>query len=116
MRFVYPYGKRKALTFSYDDGQVFDKQLVEILNEHGMKGTFHLNSGRLGIRRGRDHYVPAGELKSIYAGHEVACHGVEHRNLPTITAQQIVQELEQDREGHAYTPIPEAMTPSYDGR
>lgn len=26
------------------------------------------------------------------------------------------QELEQDREGHAYTPIPEAMTPSYDGR
>ncbi len=97
MRFVYPYGKRKALTFSYDDGQVFDKQLVEILNEHGMKGTFHLNSGRLGIRRGRDHYVAAGELKSIYAGHEVACHGVEHRNLPTITAQQIVQELEQDR-------------------
>lgn len=97
MRFVYPQGKRKALTFSYDDGQIFDRHLTEILNAHGMKGTFHLNSGKLGISRGQEMYVEAAELKDTYAGHEVACHGVEHRNLPTITGHQAVIELEEDR-------------------
>lgn len=97
MRFVYPEGKRKALTFSYDDGQMFDKRLAELLRSHGMKGTFHLNSGKLGIKNGKDHYVSAEELQEVYAGHEIACHGVEHRNLPTITSQQIVIELEEDR-------------------
>ena len=97
MRFVYPQGKRKALTFSYDDGQVFDKRLIEILNAHGMKGTFHLNSGNLGLKRGRDRYAEAGELKQIYAGHEVACHGVQHRSLPGLTRQQAVLEIQEDR-------------------
>lgn len=97
MRFVYPEGKRKALTFSYDDGQMFDKRLAELLRSHGMKGTFHLNSGKLGIKNGKDHYVSPEELQEVYAGHEIACHGVEHRNLPTITPQQMVIELEEDR-------------------
>lgn len=97
MRFVYPEGKRKALTFSYDDGQMFDKRLAQLLSDHGMRGTFHLNSGRLGIKRGKDHYVAPEDLSEVYAGHEIACHGVEHRNLPTVTPQQVVMELEEDR-------------------
>lgn len=97
MRFVYPQGKRKALTFSYDDGQEFDRRLAELLRSHGMKGTFHLNSGRLGLRRGRDAYVAAEELKEVYAGHEIACHGVQHRNLPALTGEQAVLEIQQDR-------------------
>lgn len=76
---------------------MFDKRLAELLRSHGMKGTFHLNSGRLGIRRDKDHYVAPEELLQVYAGHEIACHGVEHRNLPTITGQQMVLELEEDR-------------------
>lgn len=97
MRYVYPDGKRKALTFSYDDGQRFDERLAELLRSHGMKGTFHLNSGRLGIERGRDVYVKPEEVKRVYAGHEVACHGVQHRNPPSITGQQLVLELQEDR-------------------
>lgn len=97
MRFVFPQGKRKALTFSYDDGQEFDKKLVGILNSHGMKGTFHLNSGNLGLHRPMDDYMSPEEVKVTYAGHEVACHGVQHRNLPTITRQQAVIEIEEDR-------------------
>ena len=97
MRFVYPQGKRKALTFSYDDGQIFDKKLIEILNTHGMKGTFHLNSGKLGIQRGKDNYVRGEDLNRIYAGHEIACHGVQHRNLPTVTRQQVLLEIQEDR-------------------
>ena len=97
MRFVYPQGKRKALTFSYDDGQNFDRRLAELLRSHGMKGTFHLNTGRLGLRRGTEVYVSREEISEIYAGHEVACHGVEHRNLPTITRQQVILEIQEDR-------------------
>lgn len=97
MRFVYPGGKRKALTFSYDDGQKFDRRLVEIFDRHGMKGTFHLNSGRLGITRGKDEYVEPEQVAEVYAGHEVACHGVEHRNLTTIARLQALLELLEDR-------------------
>ena len=42
----FPGGKHKALTFSYDDGRIFDKRLIEIFNKNGMKGTFNLNAGR----------------------------------------------------------------------
>lgn len=108
MRFVYPQGKKKALTFSYDDGQDFDRRLAELLRSHGMKGTFHLNSGRLGVRREQkvkklglhsdyEAFVGAEEIKEVYAGHEVACHGVQHRNLFTVTREQMVLEIQEDR-------------------
>ncbi len=97
MRFVYPEGKKKALTFSYDDGQIHDRKLVEILNRHGMKGTFHLNSGKLAQDRNHDIFVAAEEVAELYAGHEVSVHGVQHRNLPTLTRNQVVYEVLEDR-------------------
>ena len=51
---LYPDGKKRALTFSYDDGSANDRRLVEIFNKFGMKGTFHLNSGHL--MRGPDQW------------------------------------------------------------
>ena len=41
----FPGGKHKALTMSYDDGRLSDRKLVELFNQYGLKGTFHLNSG-----------------------------------------------------------------------
>ena len=38
-------GKKKAVTFSFDDGVTQDIRLIEILNKYGLKGTFNLNSG-----------------------------------------------------------------------
>lgn len=96
MRFIYPQGKEKALTFSYDDGQIFDRKLVEIFNSHGLKGTFHLNSGQLEEKEGKT-FVTKAEVASLYAGHEVACHGVEHRHSTLLNAQQLVREEEDDR-------------------
>ena len=45
----YPGGKHKALTMSYDDGKQEDLRLVEIFNRYGIKGTFHINSGLIGL-------------------------------------------------------------------
>ena len=38
----YPGGKRKAVTLSYDDGQIHDRRLIEIMNKYGEKGFFIL--------------------------------------------------------------------------
>ena len=75
MEYLYPGGLAKAITFSYDDGQVYDRCLIEIFNQAGFKGTFHLNSGNLD----KDGYVQKAELPTLYAEHEIACHGVTHR-------------------------------------
>ena len=42
---VYPEGKKRIVTFSYDDGPACDKRLVDLFNKYKVKGTFHLNGG-----------------------------------------------------------------------
>jgi len=42
-------GKKKAITFSFDDGTMQDVRLFEILNKYGLKATFNINSGLLGV-------------------------------------------------------------------
>ena len=38
-------GKKKAVTFSFDDGVMQDIRVIEILDKYGLKGTFNLNKG-----------------------------------------------------------------------
>lgn len=97
MKFVYPQGKAKALTLSYDDGQIYDRRLVEIFNQNGLKGTFHLNSGKLGFDNEWDHHVTKEEIVKLYAGHEVACHGEHHRTLHNVSEPQAILEILEDR-------------------
>lgn len=90
---LYPGGKIKALTFSYDDGVRFDGQLIEIFNRYGMKGTFNLNAGSLASER----KFHADELKEVYAGHEIASHGFEHPFLERIPRACALNDLLSDR-------------------
>ena len=60
----YPGGKHKALTMSYDDGRLQDRRLVGIFNEYGIRGTFHLNSGRLE----EDNRIHPDEIPGLYRG------------------------------------------------
>ena len=97
MRFVYPNGLAKALTFSYDDGQIFDKRLADLFRQHGMKATFHLNSATLSRNPENTTFVGVDELEQVYEGHEIACHGLQHRTPTTLSDQQLVQEILEDR-------------------
>ena len=36
---LFPQGRNKALTFSYDDGRQEDRRLVSIFRKHGLKAT-----------------------------------------------------------------------------
>lgn len=103
MRF--PGGLRKALTFSYDDGVEQDAELIAILNQHGLKGTFNLNSG---LFAPEGTVYPAGSIhrrmslsqaKALYSqgGHEVAVHCLTHASLPELTQPQMVREIMEDR-------------------
>lgn len=94
----YPGGRMKALTFSWDDGTIHDRPLVAFMNEVGLKGTFNLNSGLLGIQdKGFFQRVYADEVASLYAGHEVAVHSVSHPFLERLSNAQIVDEILNDR-------------------
>ena len=98
-------GKRKALTFSYDDGVQEDKRLVALLNRYGMKGTFNLGSALLDARRGwnewqrglRVTYIDAADVRELYRGHEVAVHTAHHPDLTALDDATLRAELEDDK-------------------
>ena len=99
-------GKMKALTFSYDDGVTQDIRLAELFHRYGMKATFNLNSGLLGRRnvlqcgevRVNHSKVYPRDVKSVYAGHEVAAHTLTHPMLPQIADEkEIIRQVEEDR-------------------
>ena len=82
-----------VFNFGNDDGQIYDRRLVEIFNKYGLKGTFHLNSGTVG----KPEFVEPGELCSLYEGQEIACHGVEHRHVLQLCSSQQLREVWEDR-------------------
>lgn len=100
-------GKKKAVTFSYDDGTTQDARLIYLLDQYRLKATFNLNSGRFGrddrLEIGQEKQsiahikYRADEIKNRYSNHEVAAHGVDHLFLPDLSEEEIIHEVEDDR-------------------
>lgn len=99
-------GKCKAVTFSFDDGVLQDIRLMELFDKYNLKGTFNINSARLGEKgelecRGIpvDHSrISAEELRAVYEGHEVAAHTLTHPYLIKIEDdEEVVCQVEEDR-------------------
>lgn len=98
-------GKTKAITFSYDDGVLQDKRLIEMLDKYGLKCTFNINSGFLGksgslVREDVTvaHCKPrVCETRAIYEGHEVAVHTIHHPQLTKLSTRKVIYEVEDDR-------------------
>lgn len=73
----FPEGKEKAVTFSYDDGCIYDRQLLEIADKYGIKVTLNVNT----VAAGKDEWhLSFDELNEITknGGHEIAVHGADH--------------------------------------
>ncbi len=98
MRF--PEGRTKALTFSYDDGTVSDKRLIEIFDRYALKGTFNLNS-LLFSEECRDWHGRMDEDETYEtfadAPHEIALHGARHIFLDRVSLPEAVNEIVQNR-------------------
>jgi len=104
MRF--PNGLLKALTLSYDDGVEQDARLLEIMNQHGLKGAFNLNSSQFAPE---GTVYPAGQIhrrmteKAIvdlfaHSGQEVAIHACYHGDLPALPTAHAVWQVVRDKE------------------
>ncbi len=98
-------GKKKAITFSFDDGVLQDKRLIALLDKYNLKATFNLVSGYLGITSKRktkdgevDHpFVKPTEIKEIYKNHEIAGHTLSHFNLTTMDEETINLQVREDK-------------------
>ena len=97
--------KKKAITFSYDDGVTQDVRLIELLNKYGLKSTFNINSQRFGDTGiltvgGRDvshNRLRLEEIKEVYQGHEIAAHTLTHPNLTQCDDAEVIRQVETDR-------------------
>lgn len=112
--FVWPQGKPKALTFSYDDGVEQDRRLLDMMRKNGIKGTFNLNSGYFDPKaeqttphdyliRGNGakvahFHIPGEEVAKVYEGMEVAVHTVTHPYLNHISEAQALWQVLADRD------------------
>lgn len=123
---------KKFFTVSFDDGLEQDKKTLELMRKYGIRGTFNLNSGLLG-QKGDIRYlgrygianaekdrhkggiwkyanadrIPADEIRQVYEGMELCTHGVHHMDMSKLTADELKEELLQDREAlQRYTDLP----------
>ncbi len=94
----FPGFRRKSLTVSYDDGPVFDERLIEILAEHGIRGTYNINSECMGDVPWRR--LTRERALALYprTGSEVAVHGARHLTLADVDEGRAMRELAVDRE------------------
>lgn len=97
--------KKKAITFSYDDGITQDIRLIELLNKYGLKSTFNINSQRFGDegvlnvcgQNVSHNRLRLEEIKSVYNGHEIAAHTLTHPNLTQCDDEEVIRQVEIDR-------------------
>ena len=88
---IFPGGKRKAFTLSYDDAWPQDRALISMMNKYGLKGTFNINSGE-------KLFTDILDAPALYEGHEVAVHGYTHAYLDRVSPQTATYEIMKDRE------------------
>lgn len=103
MKMVLKDGKLKVLTLSYDDGVVQDRRLIEIMNKHGLKGTFNICTSLYfpedGVREKLYGKLKLSEAKELYlhSGQELAIHAYHHPFLERLKSVEIIREIAEDR-------------------
>jgi len=103
---LFPEGKAKALTLSYDDGVEQDILLMKIMDQNGLKGTFNLSSGLYPPEdfrwpEGQIHRrMPFSQAKAVYthSGHEIAIHGYSHGDLAMLPSAAAAVDVMKDKE------------------
>lgn len=98
--FLWKNGLEGAFTTSWDDGTTHDRRLVEIHNKNDIKGTWNLNSSKLGLNKetsGWKDFIQAEEVSSLYSGHEVASHTLTHPRLESLPYSRVLSEIIMDR-------------------
>lgn len=90
----------KYLIFSLDDGTIYDKQIINLLNKYGFCGVFNLNSGLSNYVRFSNgvqiERLNFNKEKDIYKNHEVASHTLTHPYLTNCSDEEIINQVQSD--------------------
>lgn len=89
-KFAYPEWKFKAVTFSYDDGVIEDRELIKIFDKYNIKATFNISLGKAVKKPER--FIQPAEVKELYKNHEIASHGYLHRTM-TLLGKSLDDEI-----------------------
>lgn len=90
---IYKNGCMRMLTMSFDDGQINDRRLIELLNKYGIKATFNINNSY----PGDEWHISKDEIKQVYEGHEIAVHTANHPWLDNLSPTTIINEILDNR-------------------
>ncbi len=90
-RLLFPAGRPKAVTMSFDDATTKDRRLVRLFNAYGIRGTFHVPLSTINM----EGYITTNELKALYAGHEVSIHDGNTYSPTNEYRQQIITARDQ---------------------
>jgi peptidoglycan/xylan/chitin deacetylase (PgdA/CDA1 family) len=83
-----------VVSLTFDDGNSDQLAAQPILKSHGMKGTFFVNTGRIGTSGA----FTQSNLQSLAAdGNEIAGHTVSHPDLTTIDSGEAARQICNDR-------------------
>ena len=103
----FPGGRDRALTLSYDDGVTSDIPLAEILNAHGIRATFNINTAQFAEEgtpmpenlRKEFRRMTKSEALALYKNtpHEVAVHALSHPFLDQMPISLVTYEVMEDR-------------------
>ncbi len=91
----------KFLVLSFDDGTIYDKKFIEILNKYNVSATLNLNSG---LQNFVWYYQDKYEIKRLtltddihlYDNHEIASHTLTHPFLTELTEEELIKEVNED--------------------
>lgn len=84
------------ITLSFDDNLIEHYQAAQLLEDHGMRGTFYVNSGRLSTT---STYMSRSQVQDLESrGHEIGGHTINHRNLQTSSTSVRRQQICDDKE------------------
>ena len=85
-----------TVSITFDDTFAEQVGAANVLAQYGMKGTFYVNSPRIGSSNSL--YMSRAQANGIAAqGHEIAGHTLTHVDLPTVSSAEAKRQICDDR-------------------
>jgi len=94
------------VTQIWDDAILNDLRLIQILKKYNAKATFAVDAGNLTNERQPNAWVVSGntygkvsidDIKKIYSEFEVACHGLSHKALTSLTGSALTYDIAESK-------------------
>lgn len=80
------------VTTSWDDGDILDKRLSDLLSRYGIKGTFYIS------KNCREERLSEKDIQQMSRMHEVGAHTITHPDLHKLTKPKQIEEIKESKQ------------------